>query len=223
MTCGQIYWACPQALTRNHSCGRTAGTSPTRRRSSTCALSSPSTSFRRFQLTLLHFNSTSPPLDLKSFDCKLPSPHFNAFIDLDGDCLADLFLTCEGKSAEHLSYQIWLNNKDGNFTLARKGDLPRGTKSVSFADMGEFDLVSALALPTHSPSSSDRDGTIDMVITSCSSTGACDLSIAYNQQIPLCTSAQSQTEPCRDPEALCVADKDFSFDFSSKEGNSVGP
>ncbi|ORY59424.1 hypothetical protein BCR35DRAFT_283657 [Leucosporidium creatinivorum] len=148
------------------------------------------------------FNVTTPPLDLKNFDCKFPSPHFNAFIDLNGDCLADLFLTCEGKSAEHLSYQIWLNNKDGNFTLSRKGDLPRGTKSVSFADM-------------------DRDGTIDMVITSCSSVGACDLSIAYNQQIPLCTSSQSQTEPCRDPEALCVADKDFNFNFSTKEDNSA--
>lgn len=90
------------------------------------------------QLTSPSFDSTSPPVDLKNFDCKFPSPHFNAFIDLDGDCLADLFLTCEGKSAEHLSYQIWLNNKDGNFTLSRKGDLPRGTKSVSFADMGEF-------------------------------------------------------------------------------------
>lgn len=60
-----------------------------------------------------------------------------------------------------------------------------------------------------------------MVITSCSSVGACDLSIAYNQQIPLCTGAQSESGACRDPEALCVADKDFSFNLELKESNSA--
>lgn len=144
------------------------------------------------------------------------TPHSNAFIDLDGDCLADLFLTCQnGNSPDHLSYQVWLNDKDGKFKLARKGDLPFGTKSVSFADMGEFRrLLRLCAVAPLTSSFTDRDGTIDMIITSCSSVGHCDLSIAYNDQIPLCTGSQSQVGPCRDPEALCVADKDFSFNFS---------
>ncbi|KAK4058838.1 hypothetical protein OIO90_000284 [Microbotryomycetes sp. JL221] len=149
------------------------------------------------------FNATVPPFDASSFDCEFPDPHFNAFVDLDGDCLADLFLTCrDGKNEDHLSYQIWLNNKSGDYKLARKGKLPDGTKSISFADM-------------------DRDGTIDMVMTSCTRIGRCSLSIAYNQQMPLCTSATGDNEKCRDPEALCIADSDFAFDFSTDESNSA--
>ncbi|KAM0792309.1 hypothetical protein ACM66B_004996 [Microbotryomycetes sp. NB124-2] len=149
------------------------------------------------------FNASAPPFDMSAFECKMPDPHFNAFVDLDGDCLADLFLTCQdGSNEDHLSYQIWLNDKDGQFKLSRKGKLPDGTKSVGFADM-------------------DRDGTIDMVITSCSRTGHCSLSIAYNQQMPLCTSSTAESEKCRDPESLCVADPDFAFNFSLDESNSA--
>ncbi|BGP13717.1 hypothetical protein JCM10213_007105 [Rhodosporidiobolus nylandii] len=154
------------------------------------------------------FSLADAPLDLSStptgtFTCQFPHPHFNAFIDLDGDCLADLFLMCQkpGGKADELEYQIWLNSKDGKgFRLARTGDLPKGTKSVSFADM-------------------DRDGTIDMVLTSCTSSSECYLSIAYNDQIPLCdatlTPLGQEEEACRDPEALCVADPDFKFDLST--------
>lgn len=90
------------------------------------------------ELTFRGPDSTDAPFDhLSGFDCQFPTPHSNAFIDLDGDCLADLFLTCQnGKSPEKLSYQIWLNDKKGKFKLARKGDLPYGIKSVGFADMG---------------------------------------------------------------------------------------
>ncbi|GAA5877748.1 hypothetical protein JCM1840_003347 [Sporobolomyces johnsonii] len=155
------------------------------------------------------FTLDNAPLDLtstptKTFTCHFPSPHFNAFIDLDGDCLADLFLMCQNnKDDEHdLSFQIWLNDKEsGKFRFAREGSLPRGTKSVGFADM-------------------DRDGTIDMVLTSCTSTDDCTLSIAYNDQIPLCDSSPTSTGPCRDPEALCVADKNFSFNLSTDNNPS---
>lgn len=54
---------------------------------------------------------------------------------------------CEipGKPDE-LEYQIWINDKSleldhggtGGFRLGRTGKLPSGTKSVGFADMGEF-------------------------------------------------------------------------------------
>ncbi|GAA5984638.1 hypothetical protein JCM11641_004548 [Rhodosporidiobolus odoratus] len=158
------------------------------------------------------FSLTDAPFDLSTtptgtFNCKFPNPHFNSFIDLDGDCLADLFLMCEkpSGSADDLEYQIWLNSKDGSgFKWARTGDLPKGTKSVSFADM-------------------DRDGTIDMVITSCTSTSNCALSIAYNDQMPLCDSTPRVGEeqgPCRDLEALCVADPNFKFDLSPENNPS---
>jgi integrin alpha FG-GAP repeat containing protein 1 len=61
-----------------------------------------------------------------------------------------------------------------------------------------------------------------MIVTSCNSQQDCDLSIAYNVQVPLCsTSPQRTAGPCRDPEALCVADPDFAFNFSKSDDNSV--
>lgn len=76
-------------------------------------------------------------------------------------------------------------------------------------------------------SSPDRDGAIDLLITTCSSvsrsTGLgtnCALNIAYNTQLPLCVSSTSfplpsdPAVPCRNPAALCVADTNFSFSFS---------
>lgn len=40
--------------------------------------------------------------------------------------------------------------------------------------------------------------------------------------MPLCTGPSTrQVGPCRDPEALCVADSDFSFDFSLDPSNDV--
>ena len=75
----------------------------------------------------------------------------------------------------------------------------------------------------------DRDGTIDLLITTCSlvsqSTGLgtnCALNIAFNTQLPLCAATSSlpftggpaTTGPCRRPDALCVADSNFTFTFS---------
>src|SRR5216683_3738898 len=76
---------------------------------------------------------------------------------------------------------------------------------------------------------SDRDGTIDLLITTCTSvsqsTGLgsnCALNIAYNMQLPLCPSSSSfpltsdpaANTPCRSPAELCIADPQFSFSFS---------
>ncbi|GAA5883402.1 hypothetical protein JCM3774_004150, partial [Rhodotorula dairenensis] len=164
------------------------------------------------------FTLTDAPLDYSThpsgkFTCRFPSPHFNAFVDLDGDCLADLFLVCFGGDSEgkhrddpdQLEYQVWTNSKKRSsgggggpqFVFKREGKLPRGTKGISFGDM-------------------DRDGTIDLVVTSCPKPNrqrGCEISILYNYQIPLCDSvaSPSSSEPCRDPEALCTADPEFAF------------
>lgn len=74
-------------------------------------------------------------------------------------------------------------------------------------------------LTRHCDRPADRDGTIDMVLTTCSSDGKCNLSIAYNSQMPLCTPHGPSL--CRDAEALCVADDKFTFDFSSSADNDV--
>ncbi|KDE06538.1 hypothetical protein MVLG_03187 [Microbotryum lychnidis-dioicae p1A1 Lamole] len=149
------------------------------------------------------FDLVDPPFKGQNSNCRLPEPHFNAFVDLDGDCLADLFLTCQPdeNAPNRLTYQIWLNDKQGSYRLAREGNLPYGTKSVGFADM-------------------DRDGTIDMVITSCSSRGECTLSVAYNEQMPLCGAEMTGSAACREPDALCVADPKFNFDLSTASNPS---
>jgi integrin alpha FG-GAP repeat containing protein 1 len=156
---------------------------------------------------------------LASSSCKLANPHSSAFIDLNGDCLADLFLVCEdsGWLGSSQSYQIWTANRDAKkpgYTLARQGKLPAGTGALSFADM-------------------DRDGTIDVVFPSCDS-NQCYVNIAYNRQMPLCSEKRNdwfgvgpggaltsnQTANCRDTESnLCTADDSFSFDFDVNPKN----
>ncbi|KAJ3570120.1 hypothetical protein NP233_g4613 [Leucocoprinus birnbaumii] len=106
--------------------------------------------------------------------CRIANPHSNAVVDLNGDCLADVFLVCDEGNGEK-SYQIWLNKKSQGFLMAARGSFPSGTQSVSFGDI-------------------DRDGTMDMVFTSCRSVDSkgvgsdCYINIAYNQQLPLCAS-----------------------------------
>jgi len=81
--------------------------------------------------------------------------------------------------------------------------------------------------------SADRDGTIDLIFPTCesfsTSTGigrGCSINIAYNKQKPLCASTSpgagsfGPEKNCRSPDALCVADPDFEFNFqSSPEGD----
>ncbi|KAK7449726.1 hypothetical protein VKT23_013201 [Stygiomarasmius scandens] len=153
------------------------------------------------------FSVTEPPFH--GSQCTLSNPHSNAVVDLDGDCLADLFLVCDdGNGGKY--FQIWINNKDQGFKLAQTTQLPSGVQSISFADM-------------------DRDGTIDLIFPTCrsvSSSGVgsdCAINIAYNQQLPLCTSHDIQPgkRTCRSPEDLCVADPNFKFDLSDNPNTFV--
>ena len=152
--------------------------------------------------------------------CQLAEPHSSAFIDLNGDCLADLFLVCKDKSSSRLTYQIWTAVKtdkdaEAKYEFARGGTLPKGTGALSFADM-------------------DRDGTIDVVFPSCEG-NECFINVAYNWQMPLCSEKRSgwfgvgpgddsrvdTKGPCRDPESnLCIADNGFTFDFTVSKDNA---
>lgn len=125
-------------------------------------------------------------------------------VDLDGDCLADLFLICTKTNGQKF-FQIWVNQKSAGFQLSLTGDLPNGIGAVSFADV-------------------DRDGTIDLVFPTCesvsSSTGIglkCSINVAFNRQLPLCTSDSSSM--CRHPENLCTADPSFKFDLANDRDN----
>ena len=84
------------------------------------------------------------------------------------------------------------------------------------------------------PPCADRDGTVDLIFPTCesfsTSTGigyGCSINIAYNKQTPLCASTSpgagglGPEKNCRSPDALCVADPDFKFNFQSSEGDDV--
>ncbi|KAF9533608.1 hypothetical protein CPB83DRAFT_783291 [Crepidotus variabilis] len=150
----------------------------------------------------------------KGTQCVVSDPHSNAVVDLDGDCLADVFLTCDdGRGGK--TYQIWINEKNRGFYLSQEGRLPAGTESISFADVA------------------DRDGTIDMVFPSCSrvdsSTGVgsdCYINIAYNEQVGLCSlttdsGMRKGVRVCRTPGDLCIADTGFKFNLTDSPDNPL--
>ncbi|CAG8483179.1 5282_t:CDS:10 [Paraglomus brasilianum] len=131
--------------------------------------------------------------------CELADPHSNAFIDLNGDCLSDLFLTCQDEDGGK-SFQIWINDKEKGFVLSKnEGKLPEGTGQISFADL-------------------DGDGTIDMIFPVCSKS-SCEIHTAYNRQIPLCTDKKDTN--CRQAAQLCAADDAFTFDLKQSPDNDA--
>lgn len=125
-----------------------------------------------------------------------------------------MFLVCDEEGTSNKYFQIWINDKADGFVLAQTGRLPSGVQAISFADM-------------------NRDGTIDMVFTTCSSVSSstgtgtgCEVHVAYNQQLPLCELSTSSgfrngKKMCRQPDQLCAADPDFRFDLSDREDNYV--
>ncbi|KAJ3284520.1 hypothetical protein HDU79_008066 [Rhizoclosmatium sp. JEL0117] len=125
--------------------------------------------------------------------CTFSNPHSNAFIDLNGDCLADIFVTCsQGKRS---FFQVWTNSRDAGFSLALEKDLPNDVHGpITFADM-------------------DADGTMDLVFGSCDARGACSVNIWYNSQIPVCSSALAKGASCRSANNLCTADNTFNFNL----------
>ncbi|KAJ2926340.1 hypothetical protein H1R20_g10751, partial [Candolleomyces eurysporus] len=145
--------------------------------------------------------------------CTFANPHSNAIIDLNGDCLADIFLVCEdGRGGK--TFQIWVNEKDKGFSLSQEGPLPAGTQAVSLADL-------------------DRDGTIDLIFSTCSSVSTstgigkdCYINVAYNQQLGLCKATTDSglkkgVRVCRPPDDLCTADPNFKFDLTESSDNPL--
>ncbi|ORX51249.1 hypothetical protein DM01DRAFT_176162 [Hesseltinella vesiculosa] len=143
-----------------------------------------------------NLTSTANLFDSASLSqCKWASPHSNAFVDLDGDCLADLVFVCEG-SFGRKSVQIWTNHRDKGFHLAQSFALPANAGPLAFADM-------------------DGNGSIDLVFTTCDGHG-CAIHTVYNQQIGLCSKLDMNpdTSLCRQSQHLCVADPNFKFDLT---------
>ncbi|KAM8985603.1 T-cell immunomodulatory protein [Ara ararauna] len=69
---------------------------------------------------------------------KMYIPHSHAFIDLNNDFTADLFLTTLPNS-ENIQFETWVN-KDGNFSKAEKiQNAPSGVKVVGQSVFADFD------------------------------------------------------------------------------------
>ncbi|KAI7897751.1 uncharacterized protein BX663DRAFT_481196 [Cokeromyces recurvatus] len=142
--------------------------------------------------SLYNLTSASPFFDEKVTDkCVWANPHSNAFVDLNGDCLADLIFVCTKMSGTQ-SLQIWTNDRQQGFVLHQEAQLPTGAGPLSFGDI-------------------DGDGSIDIVFPVCKN-DICTIHVVYNQQIGLC---QNQNDKlCRKAQNLCVADHNFKFDFT---------
>uniref|UniRef100_A0A4W5MNS7 Integrin alpha FG-GAP repeat containing 1 n=1 Tax=Hucho hucho TaxID=62062 RepID=A0A4W5MNS7_9TELE len=67
---------------------------------------------------------------------KIRVPHSNAFIDLNKDFTADLFLTTQDENG--LGFETWIN-KDGNFTKTQPGSIPVNVKKVGQSCFADFD------------------------------------------------------------------------------------
>ncbi|XP_064779949.1 T-cell immunomodulatory protein-like isoform X2 [Oncorhynchus masou masou] len=66
---------------------------------------------------------------------KIRIPHSNAFIDLNKDFTADLFLTTQVGNG--LGFETWIN-KDGNFTKTQPGSVPENVKKVGQSSFVDF-------------------------------------------------------------------------------------
>lgn len=137
-------------------------------------------------------------------------------------------MVCEDRDGKY--FQIWVNNKDAGFSLAQVGRFPNGFQSVSFGDIGPILLYLSVDPYLLTDNVVDRDGTIDMLFVTCDSVSSssgigsgCAINIAYNKQLPLCssTSFKNSKRACRPPEGLCEADPDFQFYLQESDDNTV--
>ncbi len=78
--------------------------------------------------------------------CKTPTnvnfkkTHSNSFIDLNGDCAADLFLQSVDANGVQ-SFEIWIKNtNDGKFCLVEESVVNIETTPVAFYDIGKLIL-----------------------------------------------------------------------------------
>lgn len=72
-------------------------------------------------------------LTRSSSSVRLTSPHSAALIDIDGDCMSDLFLTVEDTSSGRKFYEIWLRRE-----VQTIYDLERKSSSKKSFDDNEF-------------------------------------------------------------------------------------
>jgi integrin alpha FG-GAP repeat containing protein 1 len=93
--------------------------------------------------SLMKYKFQSAVHCLNSTNEALSDPHSVAFVDLNRDCLADIFLTTVNSSGE-VYFEVWLNMKNGEYCVVQSTKAPKGAGQVSFADVdqnGAEDLI----------------------------------------------------------------------------------
>lgn len=123
----------------------------------------------------------------------ISQPNSNAFVDIDGDCLADLVLFSHNDTASYM--EIWtLGGTTAH--LVKIIQLPEGAGQVTFADI-------------------DRDGTTDFVFPVCGPDSTCSgtnsIVIVYNVQENMCTSIAGGGDNCVDSSDICGVQQAFTF------------
>ena len=120
--------------------------------------------------------TTDPHCSLPDASGTLSIPNSAAFIDLDGDCMPDLFLTKEVDSGK-LVYEVYIQrmvNGQQKYCFVQTDTLPENTM-IEFADV-------------------DRDGMVDMLFV----TGGTTLHTLYNLYTAL---PATETNLCHAPYA----------------------
>jgi len=166
---------------------------------------------------LITFNSTTGMYERKASPfqgaCELAAEHSHAFIDINGDCFADMVLTCKPQFKDVAwtsSFEIWLASKPTAaaapvFTKQLTVDVPSRIGPVSFVDI-------------------DADGDSDLVYVLCSDqteTTTCDVGNAIHAHL-------NNQDPLTDSSVLCPVDPTFSlstawfvvYDLSVASANS---
>lgn len=142
--------------------------------------------------------------------CEIADNHSNAFIDLNGDCMADLVLTCIatqpipdiGIAANEKYLEIWLNSSTGFQVFSKRKILPAGAGAISFTDF-------------------DGDGGVDILFPVCDPPGSCttenSIHIFFNQKKSICDEKE-----CLPRSQICeAADVSFDFNFNNVRNESA--
>ncbi|KYR01791.1 putative integrin alpha FG-GAP repeat-containing protein [Tieghemostelium lacteum] len=137
----------------------------------------------------------------------ISKPHSNSFVDFNGDCLADLFITSLSLDGTHLVGEIWINQQQNGYILTITYDFPPGTGQITFSDF-------------------DGDGDLDMLYPVCWPLNNCtevnSIFLVYNQQKPVCQSALfGNVAKCRPQNQLCLVDNYFTYSNTTSNDDGI--
>ncbi|KAG6836589.1 hypothetical protein H0H93_006332 [Arthromyces matolae] len=167
------------------------------------------------------------PLSVASSTTSQPIP-----MDADGDMKIDLLgITPASKSDPKAPFQLWKNvwnASQPNSPLFRMATPAFHGPQCVLANPHSNAIVDL-----NGDCLADRDGTIDMVFTTCSSVSSssglgseCFINIAYNHQLGLCSLSTDSgykkgARTCRPHSDLCTSDPNFKFNLTDSPDNDL--